>query len=322
MAMVCQEIQQWIEEQVEQPIESFENQLQQTCVEQDCDWWCLCCNKWLCWLVWVVVKVVTWVVVTVGKWVTRVVCEIVDFVLDVAAFIVGLILSIPVLGGIIRTILNWLTEIVWRLVGLIDFVGSLIGIRPEKRMYVGVVILRRDGVPLLTEADVLPWINKATDLYKKLCNVKIVYSGGCTSGVDAPSGALEVSCDAGGFFSDWWIGGAHIEFVTNLCKFSDGWRRVVGYGAQIVVVVIANVDPDSATSDTVGCSFTSTHNYVVVEPGAGPSVAAHEMGHACWLSHVTDDSNNLMWPSNLVADPTLTDWQVSLIRWSKHCVYF
>ena len=322
MAMVCHEIQQWIEEQVEKPIENWENRLEQRCKRQDCNWWCLCCNKWLCWLVWVVVKVVAWVVVTVGKWVVRVVCEVVNFVLDVVAFVVNLILSIPILGGIIRTILNWVTEIIWRLVGLIDFVGSLIGIRPEKRIYIGVVILRRDGTPLATEVDVLPLINKAKELYKKLCNVKIVYSGACTSGIDAPDGALNVSCDGGGFFSDWWVGGSHIEFVTATCKFSDGWRRVVGYGAQIVVVIIANVGPDTASSDTVGCSFASTHNYVVVEPGAGPSVAAHEMGHACWLAHVTDNSSNLMWPSNLAADPTLTNWQVSIIRWSKHCVYF
>jgi hypothetical protein len=322
MAMVCQEIQDWVETQVQQPIDTWENQLQQTCQQQDCNWWCLCCNKWLCWMVWVLVKVVTWVVVTVGNWVTRVVCEIVSFVLDVIAFVVNLILSIPILGGIIRTILNWVTEIIWRLVGLLDFVGSLIGIRPEKRIYFGLVILRQNGTPLTTEAAMLPMITKATDLYKNLCNVKLVYSGACTAGIDAPDGALNVNCDGGGFFSDWWVGGSHIEFVTSTCKFSDGWRRVVGYGAEIVVVVIANVGPDSTSSDTVGCSFASTHNYVVVEPGAGPAVAAHEMGHACWLSHVTDDANNLMWPSNIAANPTLTNLQVSLIRWSKHCVYF
>lgn len=321
MAMVCREIQEWVEEQIEQPIEDWENRQEQKCRQESCNWWMLCLNKLFCWLEWVVVKVIRWVVVTVGKWITRVVCEVIGFVLDVAAFVVNLILSIPVIGGIIRTILNWVTEIIWRIAGLLDFVGSLVGIRLRKRMYVGLIILRKDGKPLATEADVLPLIDKAKDLYNKLCNVEIVYSGACTASIDAPGGALQVNCDASGFFSDWWVGGSYIEFVTATCKFSDGWRRVIGYGAQIVVAVIENVGPDSASSDTVGCSFASTQNYVVVEPTAGPSVAAHEMGHACWLSH-TSDSANLMWPSSLAADPTLTDWQVSVIRWSKHCVYF
>lgn len=321
MALVCSEVQTWVEEQVERPVEQFVNQLQQTCTEQECNWWCLCCNKWFCWLVWVVVRIVTWVVVTVGKWVARVVCEVVSLVLDVVAFVVNLILSIPIIGAIIRTILNWITEIVWRIVGLVDFFASLAGIRPEKRLYVGVVIPRKDGKPIATAEEIQPQIDKAAQIYKDLCNVKLVYSGACIATVDAPDDALTIGCDAGGFFGDFWIGGSYIEFSTALCKFSDGWRRVVGLGAQIVVFVVRNVTPDSASSSTVGCSFASTHNYVVVEPMAGPAVAAHEVGHACWLPHDGDPAN-LMWASNIVVAPTLTNVQIALIRWSKHCVYF
>ena len=322
MAMVCHEIQEWIEEQIEQPIEEWENRQEQRCREEECNWWVLCLNKLVCWLVWVTVKVVRWVVVTVGKWVTRVVCEVVGFVLDVVALVINLVLSIPILGGILRTILNWITEIIWRLVGLLDFGLSLLGVRWRKRMYIGVIIPRRDGRPIATEAAILPQIEKARELYDRLCNVKLVYSGACTAGTDAPDGALQIGCAADGFFSDWWLGGSYIEFVSALCKFSDGWRRIVGYGAEIIIVVVANVEPDTGSSNTVGCSFASTHNYVIVEPTAGPAVAAHEIGHACWLSHDDNDPLNLMWPSDLAVDPTLTNWQISLIRWSKHCVYF
>jgi hypothetical protein len=321
MAQVCHEVQDWIEEQIEQPIEEWENQQEQHCRDEPCNWWTLCLNKLFCWLVWVLVKVIRWVLVTVGKWVTRVVCEVISVVLDVVALVINLILSIPIIGGIIRTVLNWVTEVIWRIVGLVDFLASLVGIRPEKRMYVGVIIPSRDGTPIATEAQILPQIDKAKDLYKKLCNIKIVYSGACTPGTNAPEDALRVGCDAGGFFSDWWIGGSYIEFVSATCKFSDGWRRVLGYGAEIVVFYVTDVQPDTASSRTVGCSFASTHNYVVVEPTAGPSVAAHEIGHACWLAHV-GDPQNLMWPSSLAADPTLTNVQIALVRWSKHCVYF
>jgi hypothetical protein len=103
MGRVCKEVQDWVEQQIEQPIESWENQQEKRCAEQDCDWWCACCNKWFCWLVWILVKIVRWVLVTVGKWVARLVCEVVNIILDVGAFLVELILSIPIIGGIIRT---------------------------------------------------------------------------------------------------------------------------------------------------------------------------------------------------------------------------
>lgn len=35
--------------------------LEEYCTEADCNWWCLCCNKWHCVFVWVI-KWVTWVI--------------------------------------------------------------------------------------------------------------------------------------------------------------------------------------------------------------------------------------------------------------------
>jgi hypothetical protein len=320
VAVICHDIQQWVEQHIEKPIDQWENKQAKRCKQQSCWWWCLCCNKWFCWLVWIIVKVVTWVLVTVGKWIARAVCEIVNAVLDAIAYIFNLILSIPVIGAIIRAVLNWVTEIIWRAVGLIDLLAGAVGIRPEKRIYVGVVIPSQDGRPITTEAAILPQIQKAQELYKKLCNVKIVYSGACVADESAPDGALTVGCNASGFFSDFWVGGSYIEFATANCKFQDGWRRVVGLGAQIVVFYVRNVLPDNPPNFTIGCSFASTHNYVVVEPPANLSTAAHEIGHACWLPHVSDPKN-LMWPSSLAAEPTLTTGQILLIRWSKHCVY-
>lgn len=321
MATFCHNVQDWVEENVEQPVEQWVSRTEQRCREQSCNWWCLCCNKWFCWLVTILVKVIVLVIVTIGKWVTRVVCEVISVVLDAVAFVVNLVLSIPIIGGILRTILNWLTELLWRFVGLIDLGLWAVGVRFEKRMHVGLLIPRVNGQPITTEAAMMPQIDKATEVYKRLCNVKIIYSGACIAPVDAPSEALNVGCDAAGFFGDWWLAGSFNEFASATCKFTDGWRRVLGYGAEIVIIPVLNVTPDTATSSTVGCSFTSTHNYVVVEPTAGPAVAAHEMGHACWLSHV-DSTDNLMFASNIATDPTLTGGQIALVRWSKHCVYF
>ncbi len=318
MGRVCSEVQEWVEEQVEQPIEEWENRQEERCREEECNWWMLCLNKLFCWLVWVVVKVVRWVVVTVGKWVTRVVCETANFVLDVVGFIVELILSIPIIGGIIRTILNWVTEIVWRLVGLIDFLASLAGIRPRKKMYFGVVAPSVRGVPIVTDADIQRQVDAAVNFYDQTCNINLIFTGICHSDISPPDAGLTLDCDAGGFFNDWWLAGSYFEFAAATCKFSDTFRRVIGLGAEIIVFIVRDVTP----ANTNGCSFASTHNYVVIEakPTDQAFVAAHEMGHACWLPHDGDPAN-LMSPITPATNPTLTNVQIAVVRWSKHCVY-
>lgn len=321
MGRVCGEVQEWVEEQIEQPVETFVNELQETCEEQDCNWWCLCCNKWLCWLVWVVVRVVTWVVVTVGKWVTRIVCEVVNVILDIIGFIIELILSIPIIGGILRTILNWVTEIIWRLVGLIDFFASWAGFRPRKKMYFGVIVPSVDGTPIASDAVIMDQVTAAIQFYDQTCNINMIFTGICHTNISPPDAGLNVGCDAGGFFNDWWLAGSYFEFAAATCKFTDSFRRVIGYGAEIIVFIVENVTPDDATSSTQGCSFGSTHNYVVVEAGVDVSdfMASHEIGHACWLPH--DSGNNLMNGNVPDTNPTLTALQIATVRASKHCVY-
>ncbi len=315
MGRVCREIQEWVEEQVERPVETFVNELRETCEEQECNWWCLCCNKWLCWLAWVVVRVVTWVVVTVGKWVTRIVCEIVNFILDVIAFIFELFLSIPIIGGIIRTILNWLTEIIWRIVGIVDFFASLAGVRPRKKMYFGVIV--PPITPIASDANIQRQVDAVIDFYDRTCNINMIFTGICHTNFSPPGSSLTVGCDESGFFNDWWLTGSFFQFAIATCKFTDGFRRVIGYGAEIIVFIVQNVTPTGN-----GCSFASTHNWVVIEamPTDQAFVAAHEIGHACWLPH---DGNpaNLMAPATPTTNPTLTNLQIALVRWSKHCVY-
>ncbi|MGH3455821.1 MAG: hypothetical protein ACRDP2_15485 [Nocardioidaceae bacterium] len=82
-AKVCQEITEWIEEQVSKPIEEWEERQEERCKNEKCKWWMLCLNKLVCWFVTILVKVVRWVVVTVGKWVTRTVCTVISVLVDV-----------------------------------------------------------------------------------------------------------------------------------------------------------------------------------------------------------------------------------------------
>ena len=246
-------------------------------------------------------------------------CKIANFVLDAIAFVIELVLSIPIVGGIIRTILNWVTEIIWRAVGFIDFLGSLIGIRLRKKMYFGVIVPSVDSVPIVPDADIQRQVDAAISFYDSTCNINLIFSGICHTDVPPPEAGLKFACDAGGFFNDWWLGGSYFELAAATCKFEDSFRRVIGLGAEIIVFIVQDV----TTANTNGCSFASTHNYVVIEakPNDQPFVAAHEMGHACLLSHVSG-TTNLMNPVTPSTNPVLTNLQISLVRWSKHCVYF
>ena len=319
MGRVCRETQDWVESQVEQPIETWENQQETRCRNEPCNWWTLCLNVLFCWLVWVTVKVTRFVLVTVGKWVVRVICEAVNFVLDAVGFIVNVILSIPIIGGIIRTILNWVTEVIWRIIGLPDFLLSLAGVRFRKKMYVGVIVPpNMMSAPAITNADIQRQIDAVVSFYDSTCNINVIFTDICRTTLAAPNDSLTVGCDAGGFFSDWWIGGSWFEFASATCKFTDGFRRVIGYGAEIIVFVIDDVTPPP----TNGCSFASSQNYVLIEakPSDQAFVAAHEIGHACWLPH-DGTATNLMFPSPPTAGPVVTNLQIATVRGSKHCVY-
>jgi hypothetical protein len=116
---VCHDVSELVEENVSQPL--------QRCVEQDCNWWCLCCNKWLCFVV--------WVVVTVANWVVRTVCELVADTVDVAAAVLTGLVDVLVgiftwnwarvwdgLARIVTTIVSAALDIV-RIVTLGDLVG-------------------------------------------------------------------------------------------------------------------------------------------------------------------------------------------------------
>ncbi len=320
---VCREISRWITDNIETPVQNWVSREETRCRTEPCNWWCLCCNKWFCWIVLVTVLVVTWVIVTISRLITEVVCTIVGLVLDLIGFLINLILSIPIIGGILRTIINWITEIVLRIVSLPDFFASLAGFRPLKKMYVKLIILNNNGIPHSDEATVMRGIRSAQDIFRRRCNVNLIFTGTCVPQLNTPSESNTIECGAGGFFSDWWIGGSYYELVSADCAFEDGFKRVIGYGAELIVFVIRDIP-----GTTVGCSFSATHNYVVIEPNLdGIQAIAHELAHACFLLHDESDVNNLMFPnlsldaSGNVVNDQMTNFQIAALRSSRHCVY-
>lgn len=100
----CHQVGEWIEDNVSQQVRK--------CVKRKCNWWCACCNKWLCGLV--------WIVVTVAKWVVTTVCEILGdaFDLVVAVFTGG--------WDIIAGIFTWDWVRVWD--GFMNILGAFGGL--------------------------------------------------------------------------------------------------------------------------------------------------------------------------------------------------
>lgn len=360
---------QWAEERTEECSEWADHGYSE-CAEWDdkcCDWWPC---SWAC-------KIVTWVCVG-WTWISNVVCvawtvittvvcvvwdvvttvvnailvtieSILGWVLSAIAFIVELIEMIPVLGTLVRWILNFVTFLVMSIASLVDAVLTLIGVRPEKKLRVCSVILRDEsGNPVMTRAEAVQLLQLACNVYKRDANVRILPLGPFQydSGFDGPetvtedwiqiesdngdADVLDVPCEGAGAGRDWGLTGTKFQWLMSTNCFYGAWRRVVGYGAPVTVFFIRSVP------GAFGCGLWIT-DYVTVASDAlptSPRTAGHELGHACNLGHqcVDDDINNIMATqadcspaSPTPADrfnPDLNNWQVTLVRSSKHVTYF
>jgi hypothetical protein len=68
-----------------------------------------------------------------------------------------------------------------------------------------------------------------------------------------------------------------------------------------------------------GCSLGFATDYVTVDK-RGIATIAHELAHACNLLH-RKDPENLMNPTQK-GQSTLTDWQIAILRSSRHVTHF
>ncbi len=355
---------EWLEERIQECART-EDQGYRDC----CDWWP--CN-WACsaW-VWV-----TNIVCVAWTWVTTVVCVAWDFVttivnavlvtvesilgwvFSVLGFIIELIEMIPVIGTLIRWIINFITFLIFTVLSLFDALLGLLGIRPEKILRVCTVILRdEDGNPVATRAFAKAMLQLAADIYKRDANVRIVplgpfkYSSGffgadtvddnwvIIDGANSDNTILEVPCNASGTAAEWWLGGTLFQWKASTLCYYGAWRRVLGYGAPVTCFIIRDV------TGSLGCALWIT-DYATIKgeftlPPTSPRTLGHEVGHASNLWHlcVDLDNRNLMatqkgipvisacdpTPSVTLPDrsnPRMDNAQVLLVRASKHVTYF
>lgn len=312
MSAYCKEVHERIEERVEKPVEEWVERRRQKCKKRKCKKWCLCCNKWFCWIEVFLEKVITWIVITVVKWVVRVVCEIVDGLLNLVAVLVGLVFAIPIIGRLIRELWDFLLELGWRLVGLLGTIADILGWEWRKRLRICIVILSDEKGPLATRADLDPHIEAAKRIYDQAANVELIVEGVHTAGGSAPDWALDVSCDASAWGEDLWLPGGWFELTANAECFEGAGRRLIGWAAPIVVFAVRDV------AGKLGCSLGPFSDYVTVE-ARNAVCLAHELGHACALWHVSE-RGNLM--NSACGGTTLRKWQRVILRGSRHVTYF
>jgi len=316
MAQLCEEFHEWVEEEIEKPVEEWREERVRKCKRKKCKKWCLCCNKWFCWIETVVVRVVTWVVITVGKWVVRVVCETVSLIVDIIGGILSIIFIIPVIGRLLRQIWDAFLELVWQIVGLGGVLLDILGVDIQKKMRICIIILRDPKTgPLTNETDLMPTIQSAQATWKSAANIKLIVQDIHTiAASDIRERNLDVECDVGAWTDDVLATGSNFELYANTYCFDGVGRRLIGWGAPITVFAVRDIKGKR------GCSLGPFSDYVTIV-ATRPGCLAHELGHACYLywDQHHSDPDNLMHSS--CGGTKLKKWQKVLMRNSRHVTY-
>jgi hypothetical protein len=292
-------------------------------------------------VVWDVVTTVVGAIITILE-------STIGWLLSAIAFVVELIMAIPILGTVIRWVINAITAVVGIILSICDAFLGLIGVRPEKLLRVCTVILRDEkGTPVATVPEAVSMLQLAADVYKRDANIRIIpsrpfqfHSGFAgaetvdetwveTDGANSDAALLDVECGAGG---EWGETGSGFQLKSSLRCLFGAWRRLSGFGAPITVFYIRSIP------GALGCSLWIT-NYVTIDgqgtvPHQSPRTVGHELGHSCNLWHVCVDDGirNMMATSGACSpespndadrvNPLMEDWQVLLVRASKHVSYF
>jgi hypothetical protein len=356
MSKRCKEIQEWIETEVQQPMEVWENALEKRCREEDCDWWTLCLNLLFCWMAVIVIKVVRLVLVTIIKAVTRIVCEIVNTLLNFFAAIVNAILAIPIIGPFIKAIIRAVSSIVSYVVGLLDGLGRLIGIRITKHLQVHVIPLCEGIIPLAYETHLAQIMRETERIFYARAQIR-VHTTFHEPILNPPENALRLGTELELILDEAWLKGTWHQGQT-IKLFESNLSSLLAVGHPIVVYVVREVGYDGPGT-VIGASGGPFTDWIAVERDAvipevvadaagnpatpvspyPPTVAsfgaiapannpayrkytiAHELCHALGLmGHANSSPGELMVPGDITGD-ALSPFQVGIIRSSPHVTF-
>ncbi|HEX5155417.1 MAG TPA: hypothetical protein VFW07_28440 [Parafilimonas sp.] len=315
---------EWGDQSVNQCTD-WKEQTDRSCNDWDancCTWWpcSWACSAvtWVC-LGWSYVTTFVCVVWTVIVTTVCVLYSLIELILTPIGFLVGVIMSIPVVGRIIDWLLNILAEILNRIINLPEFLGTLLGIKLLKKLKICVIILRDEiGNALISEQTLQSIIDSAKTIYLNQCNVQLQVEGIHTVDKPSPSEALDVGCNTDALSTDVWIGGSYFEFIANwVCPLSISISgRTLRLSPTVIVFIVRTID-GGPPDNTVGCAMWTATDYLTLEPD--PRCLAHELGHKCGLFH-DPDIRNLM-NANGCSNRNLTSFQQAVIRSSLYVSY-
>lgn len=276
-----------------------------------------------------------WDVITTGiNFIIETLESILGWILSAAAFVVKLILLIPIIGRLISWIWHIVLTAVWGILGLLDLLLSLIGVRPEKKLRLCTLLLKdRNGNLVANTADAVTQLQNTIDIFFQEANVRVIrsapfqYDSGFAGKEKAKSkwvkvnpdkstsDILDVECNIKAALEDLWVIGMKIDFFSITKFFYGNLRRLIGYGAPVFILIVKELG-----GSTIGCSLGPLTDYVTIE-GRNLGCIAHELGHACNLWH-SSKTNNLMRGSYSSSNNKLSNWQIALLRNSRHVTYF
>jgi hypothetical protein len=201
-----------------------------------------------------------------------------------------------------------------------------LGIRPEKRMKLLVVIQRDEqGQPVTTTDRVSKHLAYIIDSFKAEANVVVNAVGDTNTSNDyiqvepdsSAAETLDVRCGMGAFYDNIVTAGPSFDEKMLRDSYISALPRLVGHGSAVIAFAVRKfLDPAKA-----GCSLGPLTDYVTVDFSRSDiSILAHEVGHACNLSHVDDDDTNLMKPGS-PRGRHLSSWQITKVRISRHVTY-
>jgi Repeat of unknown function (DUF5648) len=249
-----------------------------------------------------------------------------DIVLGGAASIVGWGETLPIVGRFISGGRNVATAVVDGLASIPEIVMGWLGIRPEKRMKLLVVIQRDEqGQPVTTTDRVSKHLAYIIDSFKAEANVVVNAVGDTNTSNDyiqvepdsSAAETLDVRCGMGAFYDNIVTAGPSFDEKMLRDSYISALPRLVGHGSAVIAFAVRKfLDPAKA-----GCSLGPLTDYVTVDFSRSDiSILAHEVGHACNLSHVDDDDTNLMKPGS-PRGRHLSSWQITKVRISRHVTY-
>lgn len=314
---VCEDtIERWTE-RVRHEVHEFFTRVHEVCT-------------WLPWPLDALCDLVTDVIEKVTEWfedvvheVLKVVCKPIDIALAIASKVLGIILSIPVLGPIVKWVVGGVEWVVDQVAGIPEGIAGLLGWLPKKVMDLHVIILRDSNGPLVLESAIGKVVSETERIYWDRARVA-VRTTIHTMETIAPDYAFHIDAGIGIFGEDLTLAGTYFQSTMTLELGDSVAGLFTRRPAPIVAFIVIGVGDSE-----VGCSAGPLADYVVVErermlPQAGGQVfntLAHEIGHACGLMH-TDDKTNLLYPHGAIdRGDNLSPFQRMIVRNSSHVAF-